>query len=574
VSYKIREKISQAEEEKLAEYPELVRHLLFHRGVISRELADKFLHPDYSRDTHDPFLMKGMERAVLRILSAIADNERIAIFSDYDADGIPGAVILHDFFKKIGFTNFENYIPHRHDEGFGLNSTALDELSQRKANVLITIDCGVADRKEIAHAQKLGIDVIITDHHLPPAEGVPPAYAILDPKQLDCPYPDKNLCGSGVAFKLIQALLLRASTLNPVPFTLPAVGWEKWLLDMVGLATLSDMVPLVGENRAFARYGLLVLRKSPRPGLQRLLRKIGVNQRTLTEDDIVFSITPKLNAASRMGSAQSAFNLLSTDSETEAATAVEELLRLNNERKGVVGSMLREMKKIVADRYQEEPRLIVLGNPLWRPSLLGLAANTLVKEHACPVFLWGRDGEDRIKGSCRSDGSADMFELMKTAGDVFIEYGGHAASGGFSVTPEKIHFLEEVLLGAYTQLNSVPVATRSNNLIIDREISVDEVTLPVYRLLEQLSPFGMGNAKPVFLLRNVPVQSARLFGKEKNHLEVSFARANGGVLKAIKFFAEEGESPKAGDKKDAVVSVELSSFAGRSELRLRLIDLV
>src|SRR3989344_4748060 len=242
----------------------LVEHLLFHRSITNAEDIEKFLNPDYEKHMHDPFLMKDMEKAVARILRAIQNNERIAIFSDYDADGIPGAIVLHDFFKKIGYGNFENYIPDRHGEGFGLNSGAIEELAARGAKLLMTIDCGIADTEEIAHANKLGMEAIITDHHLLNGS-VPQAYALLNPKQPDCAYPEKMLCGSGVVFKLIQALCLRIR--SPLGFgacdlgfptsTFP-IGWEKWMLDMVGLATLSDMVPLTGENRVFAHFGLKV----------------------------------------------------------------------------------------------------------------------------------------------------------------------------------------------------------------------------------------------------------------------------------------------------------------------------
>lgn len=572
-TFALRKPIARDSLETFKYYPELVAELLASRGITTHADAERFLSPDYERDVSDPFLMKDMGKAVTRILEAIQKNECIGIFSDYDADGIPGAVILHDFLKKIGFANFENYIPHRHDEGFGMNKEAVDELSGRGVSLLITVDCGIANTKEVAHAESCGMDVIITDHHLPSGNGIPKAYAVLDSKQSDCSYPDKNLCGSGVAFKLVHALLTRGpSALHATRYTLPALGWEKWLLDMVGIATLSDMVPLVGENRALAHYGLLVLRKSPRPGLQKLFSKTGVNQRHLSEDDIVFSVTPKLNAASRMGSALSAFKLLSTTDEAEAGVMTDELLQLNNERKGVVGSLVREVKKIMAERYSKVGGVIVMGNPAWRPSLLGLAANALVKEHARPVFLWGRDGEDVIKGSCRSDGSVNVVTLMREAGEVFVEYGGHAQSGGFTVVNEKIHVLEETLMDAYTRVKTEPQET--DTIFIDKKISPDDVTLANFRLIDGLGPFGQGNPKPLFLLENVPVKDVKFFGKEKNHLELSLPRSEGSVVKAIRFFAEDIRPPVAGALINLVASMELSSFAGRSELRLRIVDIL
>lgn len=554
----------------MAAHSDLAAHLLFHRGIRDAESAERFLTPDYERDTHDPFLMNGMEAAVTRVLVALEKNEQIVVYSDYDADGVPGGVLLHDFFKKVGFDNFTNYIPHRHEEGFGLNRGAIDEFARNGASLLITVDCGITDADEVAHATSLGIDTIITDHHLPNGD-LPPALAILDPKQEGCAYPFKELCGAGVAYKLAQALLarLRFGSSYASRLTIPVVGWEKWLLDLVGLATLSDMVPLVGENRVLARYGLVVLRKSPRVGLQKLLRKVGVSQRLLTEDDIVFSVTPKLNAASRTGSADVAFRLLSTTDETDADAAVEELIHRNDERKGVVGSLVRQIRKVLAERAPAP--VIVAGNPLWRPSLLGLAANALVKERACPVFLWGRDGEDALKGSCRSDGSVNVVSLMREAGDVFTEYGGHAFSGGFTVVPERVHVLEDSLARAYERVKSD--ASDEDESAADLRITPDEVSSANQREVELLAPFGQGNPKPIFVLENVEVRASRLFGKEGNHVEIILPRADGSTVKAIRFFAD-AKPPRPGSTVSFLASLEQSNFGGRSQLRLRIVEFI
>ncbi|MEX1087263.1 MAG: DHH family phosphoesterase, partial [Candidatus Paceibacterota bacterium] len=231
----------------------LINHLLQRRGITTPEDAERFLKPNYDEHIHDPFLMLGMKEAVERVLQAIDNNEKVLIYSDFDADGIPGAVVLHDFFKEIGFENFTNYIPHRHDEGFGVHLDAIDQFEKDGVQLLITIDCGIADVDEVARAREHGIDVIITDHHEPNGKE-PDTVATLDPKQKKCNYPFKELCGSGVIFKLVQGVL---ATRN---FGVTE-GREKWYLDMVGLATLSDMVPLVGENRVFASYGLKVLQR-------------------------------------------------------------------------------------------------------------------------------------------------------------------------------------------------------------------------------------------------------------------------------------------------------------------------
>ena len=568
--YSIRGPISGSEIAGLKEYPELLQQLLFHRGIKTQGGANVFLNPDYEKHIHDSFLMKDMSRAVERILSAIDSNEKIIIYSDYDADGIPGGVILHNFFKKIGFKNFENYIPHRHEEGYGLNHEAIEEFKGNGAKLLITVDCGTADNKEIKRAQEAGIDVIITDHHEPPA-ALPKALAILNPKREDDTYPYKFLCGSGVVFKLVQAILAKKDFgLKP--------GMEKWLLDLVGLATLSDMVPLTGENRALAHYGLFVLRKSPRVGLMRLLRKLKIDQRYITEDDISFMIAPRINAASRMGYPRDAFNLLATDDETEADTLAEHLNSINNERKGIVATLVKEMKKTLRDRTQNGGvrEVIVLGNPDWRPALLGLAANALIEEHGKPVFLWGREGGESIKGSCRSEGATNVVALMRAAEGLFLEFGGHTMSGGFTVAPEKIHFLEDGLLKAYELLAGKGFAEAAPKWI-DQRLSLDDVNWQNWNLIEKLAPFGIENPKPIFMFENVETRTIKQFGKERNHLEISFENKAGKLIRAIAFFADEKafrEPLGEGLKINLLATMEKSMFRDYPELRLRVIDII
>ncbi len=541
-SYSLKGGISQGAKKNLGKFPPLTQELLFSRGISDANSAESFLKPDYYAHTHDPFLLSGMEKAVERILLAIEKKEKICIYSDYDMDGIPGAIVFSDFFKKIGyFENIRVYIPHRHDEGFGLNHDAIEDIAKENAKLLITIDCGIADPKEVAHANTLGLDVIVTDHHLPP-EKLPKAFAIINPK-----------CSPEYPF--------------------------KWLLDMVGIATLSDMVPLVGENRVFAHYGLKVLRKSPRVGLMKFFAKNKVNQGALTEDDIGFTIAPRINAASRMGDPMQAFKLLSTEDETEADTLSDYLNHVNDERKGVVASMVKEMKKKIEERFskKEMPKVLVMGNPLWRPSLLGLAANTLMEEHSCPVFLWGRDGGDEgtLKGSCRSDGSVSLVGLMQaTTPGVFAEFGGHHMAGGFSVVPDKIYFLEEELERAYEKAREV---YEKPELTVDKKLSLEDVSWQTYSQIEKLAPFGVGNPKPIFLFDNVQIEEVKLFGKEKNHLELTFKNNVNRKVVAISFFSgvKDFEVPiEKGLSVNLVATMEKSTFRNFPELRLRIVDII
>jgi len=565
----------------------LLNQLLFYRGVKTAQEADFFLNPDYEKHIHDPFLLKDMDKAVERILKAIKSGEKTVIYSDYDTDGIPGGVILHDFFKKAGFTNFTNYIPHRHDEGFGLNSDAIKQFIADGVRLLITIDCGIADTAHVKEAMDAGIDVIITDHHLPSNDSaeIPPAFAIINPKQVGCQYPEKMLCGSGVVFKLIQGIL-KKDRLGIKE------GQEKWLLDMVGIATLSDMVPLTGENRVFAYYGLTVLRKSPRLGIMRLLRELGVDQRYLTEDDIGFTIGPRINAASRMGVPMDAFRLLATTDATEAEQFAKHLNKINDERKGTVAAIVKDVKKTIEKRWgasgEKMPHVLVLGNPEWKPALAGLVANTLAEKYSRPVFIWGRDGDGVIKGSCRSEGETNLVELMCLADAGFIQYGGHAFSGGFSISNEGIHALLEKLNEGYQKLQREKLAGTIVNDVtfIDRDILLDSVTWDTYRVIEKLAPFGIANPKPLFMFKNVVPSSVRQFGKEKNHLEIVFEDLYGmnslqRPVKAIGFFMTAADWEEslggpilAGKPFTLVAHFEKSIFRGKTELRLRIVDVI
>jgi len=572
----------------LASVSDTVAHLLFHRGITDSAAADEFLSPDYENGTHDPFLLKDAEKAAARIILAVKNGQKIAVYADYDADGIPGAALFHDFFTRIGYANFVIYIPHRHDEGFGVNVEAVQTLADQGVNLMITLDCGITDVVPITAAVKKGIDVIITDHHEPPAV-LPPAVAIVDHKQSDCAYPDKNICGTGVAYKLIQAILKQER------FGLKE-GMEKWLLDLVGMATLSDMVPLIGENRIFAYYGLNVLRKTPRKGLVQLLSKLKINQKYLTEDDIGFMISPRINAASRMGVPRDAFDLLVADNDEKAYKAAEHLDTINNERKGIVAALVKDIKKKVVTRYGSEiPRVIVLGNPDWRPSLLGLAANSCAEEFNRPVFLWGRDGDDMIKGSCRSEGMSSVVALMRAAHlQTFSQYGGHHHSGGFAVGNDEVHFLEKRLNDAaeaieQARIDSTNVSTSGNDgsalengtsasgALIDLELTLDQITWVLEKDIAQLAPFGVGNPKPLFLLRKIIPSSIRQFGKANDHVELIFNKRNGDKIPAISFFGATSDwnnKLKVNQPLDLIASIEKSMFRGRAELRLRVVEVV
>ncbi len=575
--YGIKKEIDKKTKEKLKDYDNLTSQLLFNRGIKNKEEAKIFLEPDFVNHLHNPFLLKDMDLASDRIIKAIKNNERIGVWSDYDADGIPGGALLHDFFKKIGFTNFINYIPNRHSEGYGLNKEGIEELAKPEkgdgVKLLITIDCGIRDNEEILHAKNLGIDTIITDHHEPeskeskngkPIQELPDAYAIVNPKRHDSKYPEKILCGTGVVWKLIEAILKKERDFMKE-------GQEKWLLDLVGIATLSDMVPLTGENRALAYFGLSVLRKTKRVGLNKLFSHLRINKSHLNEDDIGFLVTPRINAASRMGHPKDAFDLLVAENEAEADICVRHLDNINNERKGMVASISKEAKKMLKEKLQNfgEKSIIVLGNPDWRPALLGLAANSIAEEFNRPVFLWGRENGDVIKGSCRSDGVVDLVEIMERSKNIFIEFGGHKFSGGFSIEFENVHILEETLIEASTHATS-----NEQNILVDKEMNIKEVNEETVSKILKLSPFGVGNEKPIFIFKNIIPEKINRFGKNKEHLSIIFRDGNY-TTKAISFFTHPdqfGEKLKEGIKTNVVANIEKSFYNGSSEIRLRIID--
>lgn len=553
----------------MQKYSELLRTLLEKRGIGDEEKAEIFLNPNYERDFHDPFLMKDMEKACVRLYEAIENKEKIMIYADYDCDGIPGAVILDDLFKLFGYKNYEIYIPQRNSEGYGLNLDAIKQFAKSEVKLLITIDLGITAVTEVAQAEVDGIDVIITDHHIP-HEILPRAYAILNPKTDS--YPEKMLCGAGVMFKFIQGFIKKYGKENK-QFKIRE-GAEKWMLDMAGLATLSDMVPLVGENRAIVYFGMKVLKKSPRPGLQKLLAKINIDQKYLSPDDVGFMVTPRLNAASRMDDPMRAFELLSTTDEVEAGVLADHLSKINDERKTIVTSIMREVNKNFEKRIMRE--VIVIGNPKWRVGILGLVAGKISDEYKKPVFVWGKDENDCIKGSCRSDGSVSVVELMTATSESFIDFGGHELAGGFTVHTEKIHFLEEALSFSFAKVKKEKTESEIN---YDVKSDLSIINMKNWREIEKLEPFGCGNFKPIFLFPNVKIEKIKKFGKNGSgeHLEITFSDSNKNKTKAVSFFSNCDSFKNTlseGLNVNLLATFDLSRFRGREELRLRIEDIV
>ncbi|MEK7133660.1 MAG: single-stranded-DNA-specific exonuclease RecJ [Patescibacteria group bacterium] len=552
-------------------YSELVRTLLARRGLEKEEDAAAFLNPDYVAHTHDPFLLRGMDVAVARVLAAISAGERIAVYADFDCDGIPGAALLSELFKKLGYGNFEVYLPHRDREGYGFHTGAIAALAARGVKLIITVDVGTKAIEAVEFAKEKGVDVIVTDHHEVDSV-LPDAVAVLNPKI--SPYPFPHLCGAAVAFKLACALLKEGKRRGNERFTPVPDGWEKWLLDMVAIATVADMVPLLGENRVLVHWGFRVLRRSPRPGINALCTKLRLRKNELAEDDIGFSIAPRINAASRMDEPDLALRLLTTDDAREADMLAAQLEKLNASRKGVVAGVVKQARVHVKQRFTGSDRVVVLGNPDWKPALLGLAANSIMNDRGGVVCLWGRDANGNLKGSCRSDGGVSLIDLFSNAGNVFEEYGGHSASGGFTVSHERVHHLPEALRVA---VESLPKnISRTSSIEHDSVLTLSEVSPMLLKDVSKLAPFGIGNPKPVFLMRSATIVGVKRFGKERNHVEVLLECQKTGVgMRAFEFFKSPTDfsvTPASGLSADILATIERDTFRGG--LALRIVDIV
>ena len=537
-------------EDFLSNESDLLRTLLWSRGIKTEKEAEIFLNPAYERDLHDPFLMKGMREAVKRINEALQNKEKIVVYGDYDCDGTSAAAILADFFRQIDYKNFDVYIPAR-EEGYGLTKDALLKISQGGANLIITVDCGVANYNEVEFARGLGLDVVVTDHHLPPP--ILPRFILFNPKQPGCIYPEKMLCGAAIAFKLVLAMG-RLET-----------GQEKWLLDLVALATLADQVPLLGENRALAYYGLKVLNKTKRLGLKEIIKLARI--REIKEDDVLFSIVPRLNSVSRLISSALLFEILSTDDLLRARELAQKIEMTNKERKGLVASISKEIKNIFTKKPLRD--VIVIGNPDWPLGVVGLAAAFGANEYERPCFVWTRVG-DAIKGSCRLPDSENisLVELMqKLPEQSLASFGGHEAAGGFAATLDQIHYLEERLVDTLIAMKQ----NSGNNLDKTAEnkedllrASLADINSKNFKIISRLAPFGEANPRPVFLFDNLKVTNTKKFGQNNAHLSIA-CTDDINETTAVCFYEKRTEFPEPISFK---ASIEQDYF--RNSLRLRI----
>ncbi len=547
----------------LDEFPNALKDIICNRGLCDDNLQE-FLYPDYSK-LNDPFLFKDMKKAVERILIAISKNEKIVIYSDFDADGIPAGIILKDVFDKIKYSNYINYIPHRNKEGYGLHKDAICKFSENDVSLIITVDVGIGALESVKLAHTYGMDVIVTDHH-EPKSGLPEAYAIINPKIKNDKYPFKDLCGAGVAFKLSQALIAEGKNRQMHLFDHIQKGWEKWLLDMVAIATISDMVPLTDENRILAYWGLVVLRKTRRMGIREFARHFRLHMNYLDEKDVGFSIAPKINAASRMGSPDIAFKLFSSNDFKDVQSYIIELERLNKRRQVEVAKITKEAKKKIRLRGDLE-KVLVTGDKRWHTALLGLSASKLAEEFNTTVCLWGEDESGAFRGSCRSANDCHIAHMFEKTSEFLVEFGGHEGAGGFTTNFDSLFELEK----AFNKAVQGERINIKSDFKYDAELSSDDVTWTFYNQLRRLGPFGLGNEAPIFKFANIKIISKRLFGKNREHLEIIFTN-NTLNIKAVAFYVPDSWKDKE-NVRNIFGIVERSVFMGKIELRVSITHL-
>ncbi|MFN3301431.1 MAG: single-stranded-DNA-specific exonuclease RecJ [Patescibacteria group bacterium] len=557
--WQIAPKIDQEFRNRFPEIHQLILQLLWNRGLRTQEEIDEFLLPDYSNDLHNPFLFKDMEKVVERIKKAVVEGEKITIYGDYDTDGVCATAILYLTLEKIG-ANVSYYLPDREKEGYGLNKEAIKKIIQTGTKLIITVDCGITNFEEIDFINKLGAKIIVTDHHLP-LDNLPQALFIINPWVKDEKYPFKYLSGTGVAFKLIQALLKRIEFPNSEAF-------EKWLLDLVAIGSVADNVPLIGENRTLVKYGLIVLNKTPRPGLRHLIKIAGINLGELDTRAIGFQIASRLNAAGRVDHASLALEMILTKEIKKAEGLAERLHRFNESRQKKMEMTFNDIKKKVGQSPLD--KIIIAYKENLPIGLLGLISHRLTETYNRPSILI-TIGDDEIKGVGRSINEFNLIEAFKKIDRFFLRYGGHAKAAGFTLKEKNINllkeFIEEIKKIADVQLKDLDIRPK---ILIDSEVNLEEITWPLYEEIKKFEPFGEKNPVPIFLARNLIIEAIENVGRNNQHLKIII---NGGRKMIYFGIGNKFNYLKRGEKIDVVFQLGETQWDGLKELEFRILDL-
>lgn len=531
----------------------LLASILVNRGIIDGEKINVFLNPT-RKDFYNPFLMPDMEIAVKRIVKAIENKEKIMIYGDYDADGITSITVLKKYLNEIGLKTGE-YIPNRLNEGYGLNKDAISKIYNDGYKLMITVDCGISGLEEVDYANSLGMEIIITDHH-EPAEKLPEAIAVIDAKRKDNKYPFNQLAGVGVVFKLIQAI--------STELKLEEKEYLKYL-DLVCIGTISDIVPLVDENRVIAKLGLKLIEKTKNIGLKTLLNIADLKK--IDSTAISFGVAPRINACGRMGFQEEALQLFLTEDSGEATKIAKRLVQFNQERQAKEKQIFEEViEKIEKD--DKDKKCIVLAEENWHHGVIGIVASKITEIYYKPSILICLEG-DKGKGSGRSVPGFDLYTALTKCSDYIEKFGGHSMAIGITIKKENFEKLKEAI-EKYAQESNISDIMPIIN--IDKEINLKNINIEEVKSLELLEPFGEGNKMPLFLLRNLKIDSIRALSGGK-HLKLTLKQDNN-IVDAIGFnMGDLSKEYLLGDKVDVVGTIEINSFGNKENIQINLKDI-
>ena len=536
----------------------LIATLLVQRGVETYDQAKAFFRPSLT-DLHDPFLMKDMDKAVVRIEEAILKGENILVFGDYDVDGTTAVSLVSSYLKSY-YPNVATYIPDRYDEGYGISYNGIDFAEDNEFTLIIALDCGIKSIDHIAYANAKNIDFIICDHHRPGDE-LPKAVAILDPKRNDCSYPYDELCGCGIGFKLIQALASkRGQTLEDLVL----------YLDLVATAIAADIVPITGENRILAKYGLEVINSNPRPGIKALIQN--VNKKSLTITDVVFIVAPRINAAGRIKHGNEAVALLTEYDLDQAEQFASEIEQHNSDRKGLDKQITVEALAKIEDNNEKENFTTVIYQENWHKGVIGIVASRLTETYYRPTIVFTKSG-DKLAASARSVKDFDVYNAIEACSMHLEQFGGHKYAAGMTLKEEnyeafKAAFEKEVR-------NTISSELLIPEIEIDAEINLSEISPKLIRVLNQFEPFGPENMTPVFLTKNIKDTGyPKLLGKEEEHLKLFVKQENSEGFGAIAFFMGNKLNQISNQKPfDTVYCIDENEFKGTVTVQLRIKDL-
>ena len=539
----------------------LFERILTARGLTTRAACEAFLQPDYVAVKHDPFLLPDMKKAVARLKQAREQGEKIVIYGDYDIDGLSATALLLDAFGKFGFEDVDAFIPNRFVEGYGMTMGAVDKVRDMGADLIVTVDTGSLCHAEIAYATSLGIDTVVTDHHNV-AETPPPSVAAVNPKFSGHTYPFRDLCGVGVAFKLVQAL---QTELDGLPD-----GYEKWLLDLVALGTVCDIVTLADENRANVYWGLEVLKKQQRPGLKALMAVSSIEPEQVNARHLGFGLGPRMNAAGRLETAQHALDMLTARDGLAALEASEKLEELNVKRRGIQDAIFEEA--CVQAEQLADDRVLVVSSGGWNHGVIGIVASKLVEKYKKPVFIIGERGEEAT-GSARSFGDFSAADAVRAADDIIIKGGGHGAAAGVTLETEKIGDFRRRVNEFY---DSLQLTNQERYLLPRADVEIDDFSEIDEELVENLAkmePFGNGNPEPVLKITRASVLSVRRMGADGQHVKLALRDKNGKVLQMLAFNAPEEFFREPGDEVAAWFQPIINEWQGARTVEGRLLNI-